>query len=204
MEIVTYKRKNQKKNNMNGRKVRLMNRSPLYQNIRSYALQPLAQHVVPATSLKLTSTTGTVASATVVDPTTIVTSWATRFGALYEEYRIVGVRAQTNFFSSTNSGIIAAYWDEKTPFTTPTATIVQQRSTYKTSLSATDRPLRMNWVPKDLLDLEYTPILTGVSPVAICFYTDTAVFGSPNTSVGLAEVSLYLTIQFRGYQAPDA
>ncbi len=207
MEIVRYNNRS-KTNRRNNMRRRNPNNgygagpiAPLFRNLRSYANQPLATHVIPAGSYLLTPTGGTVASATPVDPTTLINGWATRFQTLYEEYRVVKVKAQVNFFSSTNPGILASYWDEKTPYTTPTVAIVQQRSTFKTSLSSTDRPLNMTWVPRDLLDLEYTAIGTAVSPVAICFYTDSANYGSGGGITNFAEVSLFITIQFRGFQS---
>jgi hypothetical protein len=170
-------------------------------NVPSYANQPLATLIVPYAPVRLSVavTTGLLAQSFQLD-LTLVTNWSGRFPTLFEECRIVKARAIIDFFTSSNPGLLKAYWDEKVPFTTPTVTSVSERSTFQSSLGGVDRPLVMTWVPKNLNDLQYSVTSSPNIPAALCLYTDNANFGSPIVQQSVAALSIEYTVQFRGYE----
>jgi len=176
-------------------------------NLRSYPNQPIASHLVPCipTAITTANTTGLLSLNIQIDPTVLVQSWATRFQTLYEEYRVIGAIAKIHFFSSVIPGVLATYWDEKTPFTAPVLADATDRSIRRTSLSQTDHPLLMRWTAKDLLDLQYTPIATSNPSVGLALFTNNANFGAPTVGpVAVGNVELQLHIQFRGFSSPEA
>ncbi len=58
----------------------------------------------------------------------------------------------------------------------------------------------MTWRARDLVDLQYTPCGTGVTPVALCVYTDAANFGAPITVTDLGIIEFEFQIEFRGFE----
>lgn len=171
-------------------------------NFSSYALQPRARHWIPAISAKIltTVTTGVYAFAYPMDPTQVISSWSARFPTLYEEYRVIAVKATVRPFSVTNPGVALLYWDEKTPFTTPSALSSRQRFAKQIALASANRPAVMTWRARDLVDLQYTPCATGVTPVALCIYTDTANYGAPIVATDVGVIEFEFLIEFRGFE----
>jgi hypothetical protein len=164
--------------------------------LRSYPKQPISQLSIP-TSQTILASAGLVALAQPLSPQSTVVNWATRFQSLYEEYRVVRIDIRIDFFSSTNSGILLGYFDEKLPFTTPTATIASQSATARKNISSITSPMLMTWVPKDLADLDFTPTLSSDDVVALCLFTNST-FGT-FVNAAIAVVSTNYLVQFRGY-----
>jgi hypothetical protein len=187
-----------RKNKKNSRSRRRINYN---MNIRSYPGQALASHWTPCVpfTLSTTVTSGLLSQCIQVDPTALVQAWATRFQTLYEEYRVIAAKADLNFFSSVQPGVITCFWDEKTPFTAPTLASSIERAMRRCSLSSTDKPLRLSWKARDLLDLQYTPIATSNPSVGLSIYTDNANYGSGIVAAAVVTVNFRLHIQFRGY-----
>jgi len=168
-------------------------------NIRSYPQQALAQHDIPTFSTPLTTTvtTGIVAGVFQFNPVAAITNWATRFQAVYEEYRIVKVRAQCDFCGSTIPGHLLAYWDEKNNVL-PSNTSASIRSLKRYQMSST-KPLVMQWLAKATEDLNYTATDAATyDPVWLKVFTDNVNNGAPIVATLVMVWSFQITIQFRG------
>lgn len=177
----------------------LNTRNGLPLSVRSYPKQAMAQHIVPTFSTPLTTTvtTGLVAGVFQFNPAAAVTNWSTRFQAVYEEYRIVKIRAQCDFCGSNIPGHMLAYFDEKNNVL-PSNTSSSIRSPSRQQLSSVT-PHVMTWYAKDLIDLNYTPTDAATyDPVFLKTYTDTVNNGAPAVVTLVMVWSFELTIQFRG------
>lgn len=175
------------------------NRFGLPLNVRSYPKQALTTHAVPTFSTPLTTTvtTGLVSGVFQFNPSSSITSWATRFQAVYEEYRIVRIRAQCDFSGSTIPGHMLAYWDEKNN-TLPSNTSASIRSLSRYQMSSV-KPMVILWTAKDLIDLNYTPTDAATyDPVWLKVYTDNVNNGAPIAATLVMVWSFQITIQFRG------
>lgn len=147
--------------------------------------------------LTTTVTTGVIAQQYVVQAGQI-TNFATRFGALFEEYRIVHCKIKLKNFSSTNPGLFTHWFDEKDA-NAPTAAEALQKSKFQFSC-ASPSPHTMNWTARDPLDLQYISIgTTNTTVVSYKIYTDTATYGSSAVATPYAQITSEFTVQFRGY-----
>jgi len=193
---------NRQRQKQNKRKVSRRPQQNLLANRPSFALQPLATHWVESFNTKLTTTvtSGQIASVINIDPTTLITNWATRFQTLYEEYRVVGAKMRLLNFSSNNPGTMLMFWDEKSA-TAPTNTTASERATKRVNAGSVDRAHTMTWNARDLLDLQYTPIGTSVVPVYWKLFTNSANNGSSAVATDYCTVDFKLHIQFRGFVA---
>jgi len=144
-----------------------------------------------------TVTTGVIATAYSVQAAN-VQNFATRFGVLFEEYRIVRASFSLKCFSSTNPGLFTHWVDEK-QVAAPTSAEALQKS-MKSFSCASPSPHVIKWAAKDPLDLQYTDIgTTNVIPVTYKIYTDNANFGSSVVATAYGQITCDLIVQFRGY-----
>jgi len=147
--------------------------------------------------LQTTVATGVIAGSIPVTAS-IIPNFATRFGALFEEYRIVKVKSMLKCFSSTNPGLFVHWFDEKQSGA-PTSAEALQKS-MKTFSASSPSPHTIMWTASDPLDLEFTDIGTlSVNPVSYKVYTDNANFGSSIVSTAYGQITMNITLQFRGY-----
>lgn len=168
--------------------------------LRSFQNQPVSLMKIPGfgTPMTTTVTTGVVAISLAMDTTTI-SSWASRFASLFEEYRIVGVDMKVQPFSSTTTGILKMYFDEKSAIA-PTAASVQRRSIKDVSCS--DNKLHVvKWRVEDVADMVFTASTTNYTPVYFKIYTDLANFGAPAVVTPVGYLTPEYWVQFRGYSS---
>lgn len=165
----------------------------------SFKGQVLASIIVPQFPVVYSTTvaTGVISAALAVDPVTLSYGWATRFGALYEEFRIVKCKAVINFFSSTNPGQINFWWDEVAN-TAPTVAAAAERTVLRLAAGSNQSRHVISWTPSDLKDLQYSPVGTSVNPVYLKIYTDNANYGATAVATQYMTIQLLATIQFRG------
>ncbi len=166
--------------------------------LRSFQNQPISLMRIPTTgqTLVTTVTTGVALVNTALD-STAVADWANRFASLYEEYRIVGAEVDVLCFSSTTTGLLRMYFDEKSA-ANPTVASVTQRSIRDITCSS-NRKHTLKWTVVDVGDMAFTATTTNYTPVYFKLYTDTANFGAPSTVTAVASINYWLMVQFRGY-----
>lgn len=172
----------------------------LYRNIPSFPGQQLAQFKLLGTSnvSSTTVTTGAVALALAIDPTSFVQNWADRFQDLFEEYRVIKAVLKINCFSSTNPGVINA-WVDEVASTAPTATAASERTVLKFSAANVEKTHILHWKPVSLPDLAYTPVATALNPAWFKIYTDNSSFGSSIVATQYFTSIMEFVVQFRGF-----
>jgi hypothetical protein len=145
------------------------------------------------------SVTGSIAVALAVNANAVA-NFATRFGDLFEEYRIVKVEYRMKFFDSTAKGLLVSWVDEKN-IGAPTLAESRTKSTGEltTNLSRVNRDLMLKWTPHDTVDLQYLDTLASpISIAALKLYSDSANYGTLASALPLFEVYQTYTMQFRG------
>ena len=165
----------------------------------AYPGQVVKSFVLEGTPILLTTTvtTGLIAVSTTTAALTSVQNFATRFGALFEEYRVVRVKYSIRCFSSTNPGLFTHWIDEKQS-AAPTSAEALQKSN-KSFSCASPSPHVLTWTANDPLDLQYQDIGSGANSAYYKIYTDTANFGSSATATAYGQIVPTYYIQFRGY-----
>jgi hypothetical protein len=124
-------------------------------------------------------------------------NFATRFGALFEEYRIVKVKYSYKPFSVTNPGLLVHWIDEKQA-AAPTSAEALQKSN-KQFAASNQSPHTLVWVSNDPLDLQYIDI--GTTNTVLCsykVYSDNANFGSSIVVTSYGVITGDAWVQFRG------
>lgn len=156
---------------------------------------------LPGLPVKATTTvtTGVIAASYVINKSNIQ-SFGTRFSSTFDEYRIVQARFQIRCFSSTNPGVVTAFFDENSTGV-PVLAEAQERYILNFSASSVDKPHSLMWTAADPQDLLYNPIATGFTPATFKVYTDNANFGSSIVATDYFEVSISFRVQFRGLAA---
>lgn len=165
----------------------------------AYPGQVVKQFKVEASPLLLTTTvtTGVIAQVYAVKANNIA-NFATRFGVLFEEYRIVKARFTVKCFASTNTGLFVNWVDEKQTGN-PTSTEALQKS-LKAFACSSPSPHVLTWTANDPLDLQYIDIATITTELATFkIYTDATFFGSSIIATPYAQVFPEFWVQFRGY-----
>jgi hypothetical protein len=155
---------------------------------------------LPGTPVKVTSTVTTGAIATVVSVTpTSITSFNARFASTFVEYRIVRAKFQIRLFSSTNPGVIQAWFDEKNNGT-PTLAEANERATLIFNGSAVDTRPVLKWTCSDDLDLQYTATGTTATSGSFKVFSNNANFGSSIVATDYLIIEPEFQLQFRGLQ----
>lgn len=169
---------------------------PAFKGQTCVALKVEASPIVFTTTV----TTGVI-SAKIDVQSSAIANFATKFGSLFEEYRIVKAVFATKLFNSTSPGLITSWVDEKNA-SSPTLAEAIAKSSNQNSFNASsiNRTRTLTWTPHDPLDLQYIAI--GANTVVSTFkaYTDNINFGSSAVALPYFAVYTTYTIQFRGYK----
>jgi hypothetical protein len=178
----------------------------------AYPREPMCQLWVPGTTVLYGTSSGTCAGVTNMNATTNVTSWSSRFGRVFEEYRIMAVEcrvrsvlgsSQTSGTGGTPSGTHFAWFDEKDS-STPGSTDVFNRMTLQDRPNQAENPkstYTIRWKVVDPLDLEFSSTATSYNPIYFKIYTDTANFGNSSfTATAQFSCTPMYLIQFRSYK----
>jgi hypothetical protein len=132
-----------------------------------------------------------------VNAVTGISSFATRFGSTFVEYRVVRAKVKLRLFSSTNPGVLQFWYDEKSG-ATPTLAEANERAVLTLSAAAIDRSPTLAWTAADPLDLQYNAINVNYTPVTFKVYTNNANFGSSIVATDYLELQVFYQLQFRG------
>lgn len=191
-----------KKRNQKSKKPNVNGQSVLYNTVRSYTGQATWKFKVPGLATKLTSTvtTGVISNSYGISIANVL-GFATRFGATFDEYRILRSEVQIRPISSL-TGVTVFFFDEKSA-TAPTANESTERVGMRVpnSNASDSSVLSMIWTARDLLDLEYTAIGTTVTPVYFKTYTDNNGWGTTTVASDLWIVEPLITFEFRGLKS---
>ena len=134
--------------------------------------------------------------------TNLILNFASRFGALFDEFCIVGAEFEVKAYSIANpSGFLCCSLDEKTA-SAPTAAVLNgPRLDIPLDNYAAPIKHQVSWVAKDYSDLQWVDIgSTSSNPVNLklfCSVADTLTSGSTTAIVNVAGT---LAFCFRGYK----
>jgi len=155
---------------------------------------------VPLQTEILSIVAGTLAGVIPLDITS-VKNFIPRFSPLFKEYAIVGARIEIRPNNMANtSGLTGAFIDEESS-AVPTA--AQTSDVGRLDLNNAPlfqvKPYRLDWTPRDILDLDYVSTLTTFTPAWLKLFTNVADFGSQSTTTGQWLITGSLAFVFRGY-----
>jgi len=166
------------------------------------SVQPTYKFDIPLAPTQFTVASGLLAAVAPVN-TNVIPNFSTRFGALFQEYRILGAHItirQSVVPTGTISGVTTFFLDEKSG-AAPTASNALDRPRIEAAnqLDNSDKVHSIKWVANDLLDLDYTAIGTLYTPVWMKVYTDITNFGSAATTTVGWIVSGAVRVELRGF-----
>jgi hypothetical protein len=169
----------------------------------AYAGQQKSVFRLPGTPTLLTTTvtSGLIANSTNIS-TGNISGFSTRFGSTFDEYRILGCDVIMRPVAAS-TGISVVMFDEKSsavPTSSDAANRVGRRL-INSNASSDGGSVVMKWRARDLVDLQYTAIGTGVTPCYVKVYTDAATWGAPVVATALWIIEPMLIIEFRGIKS---
>jgi len=175
---------------------------------RSHGAQYLqsAQWIWGQPGIMTTTAGGVFATAYACEPTANILGWA-RFSALFDEYRVIGVKVTYYPVVSnpaTNPAGVMVGWFDEVASAAPTANESVEREldiVAQYAYGATPLPRTMTWKPQDLYDLEFKSTGTAFAGVYAKFYTSTALWGVAGVSNSLGVVRIRYNIEFRGLKS---
>ncbi len=145
-------------------------------------------------------TTGACASVKGVDLTWIP-NFSTRFGALFDEYCVVGADLELSVNEVTNpQGVLMALFDEKGGAAPTSAVVNAARVDIRLDNNMAMIRHRMQWKARDYLDLQWTDIGTTTTPVYLKLWADPTTTGTSATTGGIVHVTGSIAFCFRGYK----
>lgn len=167
---------------------------------QALSVYPQVNLDVPIIQQNLAIVAGVCASSVALD-TTVIQDWATRFAAVFREYAIVGARLELRMNNvAVTSGMAAAFLDEQSAAApTPSNALNRPRLDMIVGPLFVPRAYRLDWTPRDILDLDYVAVGTNFTPVWLKVITDNGNFGTQNTTTGSIIVTGSLALSFRGY-----
>lgn len=143
-----------------------------------------------------TVTTGVIALSSQITITSI-NGWNPNFQNTWEEYRIVACRSRVTPFSSTNAGLLTAWFDEKNS-AAPTLQESVQKNVKMIGAAQVNKPLWLSWHARDPLDLQYQLPTVAYTPVTMKVYTNNANWGASIVATPYFLLETWVDIQFRG------
>lgn len=156
---------------------------------------------LPTSALVYTVVAGVLAASGLIDKS-IIPAFATRFGATFVEYRILGFRGtirQRSNTGSTQDGTTAFFLDERNAAVPTSSTSLDHpRIEIANIVNSSDKLHMINWVANDITDEQWTNTAATITPVYLKGYTDASNFGTSTTTVVTYAVMGTIRFQFRG------
>ncbi len=145
---------------------------------------------------------GAIAIASPID-TTNIPSFATRFGATFKEFAIVGARFELRVTSvTTPQGVVLAYIDENSN-AAPTSTALNyahaELPLTGTSVDSTGSIHKVDWIARAYDDLTWDPIGTTGNVGYLKLFASNAATGTAAGTTATILVTGCLSLCFRGY-----
>lgn len=145
---------------------------------------------------------GALAGSISIDIVTVINQFSSRFASLFKEYAIVGASFELRMNNVVQgAGVVAVYLDETTP-NVPTAALALQTQRVDVLVSpqfSAGGSYRIDWTPRDILDLDYVSTGTTFTPLYLKLYTDVTNFNTVAGTTGDVIVTGALAFEFRGY-----
>lgn len=142
-------------------------------------------------------------STDILNLTTQVASFSSRWAACFREYRVVGMRVSARIASvGTGSGELWMWLDEKSS-PSPSASDAQSARRAIIPLAQAANGTRgseakLSWMPHDLLDLDFTQTNTAASDVYLKTYAAPGVTGTASATTASVIITASYRVQFRG------
>lgn len=133
--------------------------------------------------------------------TNLIRAWATRFGALFDEYAIVGFSGEVRLSNVVNpAGVLFCLIDEKSASPLGPAAANSARLDIAVNNYDTSNHYRINWVARDYLDLEWQDIANNYIPAWLKFYASPSETGTTASTTASILITGTLALCFRGYR----
>jgi hypothetical protein len=158
---------------------------------------------VPIETQVVAIAAGEVAAVVPLDLTQ-VNAFSTRFATLFREYAIVGaaleIRPAINSAVTTYGGLCQCFIDEESN-SAPIFNTASNRPRLDVSCQNLTEvePYKIQWTPRDYLDLDFVAVATTFTPAWLKLWCDTASTGSNAGLSGSFIVTGTLAFDFRGY-----
>jgi hypothetical protein len=148
-----------------------------------------------------TVTSGIISDQYQVDPVNQVTGWSSRFGACFDEFRVL--KAVFRLRPLVASTGLTRFWIDEKNAGAGTANEAKERNgLYLLNTNAAPSAnAQLVWKAKDLLDLQYTATQTSVVPAQLKIYTSNAAWGSTAVATPLWIIEAQYDIEFRGIKS---
>jgi len=164
------------------------------------SIYPTVSWSIPIGLQKVSLVAGAAASAINIDET-IVPSFNTRFASTFREASICGARLEVRVTNVVNpAGVAFVFLNEKT-LASPVSSEAQDTPHLDILISQTESPSRhlIDWKSQDLLDMEWSPIASVGTPVAIKVFASVATTLTTVTTTCDIIISGAIQIAFRGF-----
>lgn len=164
------------------------------------SVYPMVNLDVPVIFTRTAVAAGATTSVYALDLTKI-DSFSTRFGALFDEYCLVGARLEVRLNNIVvPQGFVCAYIDEKS---SSAATLSAAQSSARLDMvvgSESPSRYQISWVPQDFTDLSYSDIGTTTTPAYLKFFCSNAGTGTNAATTFDLMITGTLAFAFRGYK----
>lgn len=163
------------------------------------SVYPVVQLDIPLQPTVITLVAGAVAQSVAIDVS--VLALFGKLGQAFREYAIVGARLEirpNNLVAP--AGVTIAFLDE-TSAAAPAASDAKDRPKLDMLNAALSVPggYRLDWTPRDILDLDYVSTGTTFTPLWLKFFASVADTFTLATTTGQYIVTGALALTFRGY-----
>jgi hypothetical protein len=168
----------------------------------SNSVYPRVDLDVPIACTNVSFTAGSLAEVFSIDNTAIP-NFATRFGATFKEFAIVGARLELRLTSATTpQGVLLAYIDELSN-ASPTATSVDyahaEVPVVGSVVDSTGSIHKISWMAKSYADLTWDPIGTAGTVAYLKIFGNVANTGLNAATAGALMITGAYSVCFRGY-----
>jgi hypothetical protein len=135
---------------------------------------------------------------------TSTTNWNARFGVMFDEYRVIGVRvhAFASFITNATNTNAPCWFDEQNQAAPTLAEAREKDAAFHLPMNPyVNKEHHSSWNARDLNDLGYTPVGTSFVPVTFKAYTDVNFGTIGGATAPLGSVRIEYLVGFRGLKA---
>ncbi len=155
----------------------------------------------PGAPILYTSSAGSVlATSLALDPTVLITNWATRF-KVFQEFRILSIRLRrvpVMSPSATTAAVLHTWFDESSNAAPTYTASAEQVGKTMLLLNANSTSFKMDvWTATDMVDLGFIPTSGAYTPVYAKQYTDNN-WGFVQASSQMIVLIPEFLLEFRG------
>lgn len=154
---------------------------------------------------------GALASVTSIGAVpSLVRDWANKWQTVFEEYRLLGLRAIVRLVSGTTTafpvppqGVAAIWLDEQNSGAPSSADSRSERhaelSLGPSIMSVADQSIcELSWTPHDLADMAWSPTSGATNPLYLKVFTNVADWGTRSDQSNRIQIEVAYRVLFRG------